>query len=134
MQKMVNNILQLFCDTIWCKCAVNPDLRHIYGINQNKQSRALYERLKKNLRLLKKHPPKHVFGHLFLHIPISHVVKASYQFWKRKEKIIFQWFFLVYILWIFHFWEKISEKPLKKSMKIEKKYCFQNWYEALTTC
>ena len=32
------------------------------------------------------------------------------------------------------FSEKISEKPKKKSMKNEKKYFFQNWYEAFTTC
>ena len=47
---------------------------YVYGINQNKQSRALYERLKKNLRPLKKHPQKLVFGYFLLHIPILHVV------------------------------------------------------------
>ena len=52
----------------------------IYGIKQNKQSRAIYERLKKKLRPLKKHSQKIVFGNFFLNIPILHIVNASYQF------------------------------------------------------
>ena len=67
-------ILLLLCIiVICCNCAryISRVLNiYIYGINQNKQSRALYERLKKKLRPLKKHPQKLVFGNFFLHIPI----------------------------------------------------------------
>ena len=68
---------------------------YIYGINQNKQSRALHERLKKLLRPLKKHPQKLVFGHFFLNIPLLHVVKASYQFWKKEKN--FSRFSLIFL-------------------------------------
>ena len=86
---------------------------YIYGINQNKQSRDLYERLTFFLRPLKKHPQKFVFGHFFYIFLFNMLSKLHISF---EKNIFFQfsWIFFEVFQRFFHKNEKFTIYRPKK--------------------